>query len=211
MLIQARISLPDRPGALGRVGALTGSLGADIVSMQVLSHMRGRALDDLYLQVADPRRVSQLVTELAAVQGIRVHGVRESVNAPGAHPDLDLLGHVLRNPERGLLTLTDMAPAVFTADWAVLLDAGRPDVAVHASGGAPDPLPPLPAFPPRCGRENAGDMRLALARLGATGSGLVIGRNSGPPFHLIELAHMGTVVDLVLASSANRTAESVPT
>src|SRR5882724_1199440 len=195
MLIHVRISLPDKPGALGQIGQLTGSYGADIVSMQVLTRMKGRALDDLYLAVPDRQRVGAIADALQSVQGVRVHGVRDSAHVTGAHPDLDLLGHVLRNPDRGLHTLTDMAPIVFTTDWAAL----------YGSADCPDPLPLLKTIPHRPVRDDAGELKLAMVPLHPESGGrlvLVIGRDRGPAFHPIELAHLNTVVELTMAAGA---------
>lgn len=200
MLIQLRVSLPDRPGALGQAGRAIGAAGADIVRMQVLSRATGRALDDLYLSVPDRGRTATLVAALQEQAGVRVHGVRESDRLPGAHPDLDLLGYVLRNPRRGLATLADMAPAAFAADWAAVQHRGRarPDT-VHASTGAPDPVPLSATVPRRTIHESLREMRLALSPLGA-GLVLVLGRDRGPAFHPIELSHLTAVVELVLAA-----------
>ena len=50
---------------LGQIGQLTGTYGADIVSMQVLTRMKGRALDDLHLSVPDRQRVGAIGEALA--------------------------------------------------------------------------------------------------------------------------------------------------
>jgi hypothetical protein len=203
MLIHVRISLPDKPGALGQIGALTGSHGADIVSMQVLTRMKGRALDDLYLSVPDRQRIATIIEALESVQGVRVHGMRDSAHVPGAHPDLDLLGHVLHNPDRGLRTLTDMAPTVFTTDWAALQlvqDSGS--ATLYGSVGCPDPLPLLKTIPHRPVRDDAGDLKLAMVPLHEGRLVLVIGRDKGPAFHPIELSHLNTVVELTMAAGA---------
>ena len=212
MLIHIRISLPDKPGALGQIGQLTGSYGADIVSMQVLTRMKGRALDDLYLAVPDRQRVGAIADALQSVQGVRVHGVRDSAHVPGAHPDLDLLGHVLRNPDRGLHTLTDMAPIVFTTDWAALQLAGDVgSTTLYGSADCPDPLPLLKTIPHRPVRDDAGELKLAMVPLHPEAGGrlvLVIGRDRGPAFHPIELAHLNTVVELTMAAGAEASTHS---
>jgi hypothetical protein len=46
MLLRVRVSLPDRPGALGRVARTLGASGADIVQVVVLERLAGRAVDD---------------------------------------------------------------------------------------------------------------------------------------------------------------------
>lgn len=211
MLIQIRISLPDRPGALGQAGRITGAAGADIVRMQVLSRATGRALDDLYLCIPDRTRVAALVADLQTLPGVRVHGVRESDHLPGAHPDLDLLGYVLRNPGRGLATLVDMAPAAFAADWAALQHRTRSrPTTVYTSTHCPDPPPISATVPRRTTHESIRDMRLALSPLGSEGLVLVLGRTQGPAFHPIELSHLTAVVELVLIAGVPMAPADLP-
>jgi len=210
VLVQLRISLPDRPGALGQASRATGTLGVDIVSVQVLSRASGRALDDLYLSVPSRQRIATIVAELQTVQGLQIHGVRESANLPGAHPDLDLIGYVIGNPSRGVQTLTDMAPVVFATDWAALQHRRRPASAtLYASTGTPKQLPPLTPTPHRTTRHDAGDMKLAVTPLGEQGLTLVLGRHDGPAFHPIELDHIRAVVEIVLAAGALTSPEDV--
>ena len=46
MLLRVRVTLPDRPGALGQVARTLGVAGADIVQVVVLERLGGRAVDD---------------------------------------------------------------------------------------------------------------------------------------------------------------------
>ena len=47
MLVRVRLTLPDRPGALGQVTRALGEAGADITQITVLDRGDGRAVDDL--------------------------------------------------------------------------------------------------------------------------------------------------------------------
>ncbi|HVX46179.1 MAG TPA: hypothetical protein VHC49_19970 [Mycobacteriales bacterium] len=199
MLVQIRVSLPDRPGALGEIGRLTGSLGADIASLRVLNRSGGRALDDLYLNVPNPDRIDQVADAIAALSGVRLHGVRVGGHLPGAHPDLDLVGHVLRNPVHGLSTLTNMAPIVFGADWAVLKSRRA---VVFAMGDCPDPLPEFTPAPGRTTRYDMGSLHMGITPLFGGTLLLVIGRDHGPAFHPTEVLQVEKVIELVLAAGA---------
>lgn len=203
MLVQVRISLPDRPGALGEVGHVTGSLGADIASMRVLNRSAGRALDDLYISVPDRGRIETVTATIAALPGVRLHGIREGGYLPGAHPDLDLVGHVLHNPARGMCTLTNMAPTVFAADWAVLQSRHRPSsTVIYSAGECPDPLPTFKTVAGRTTRDEIGPVRLAATPMFDGSLLLVVGRANGPAFHPIEIMHVNKVIELVLAAGA---------
>jgi len=119
---------------------------------------------------------------------------------------------VLRNPDRGLHTLTDMAPIVFTTDWAALQLAGDVgSTTLYGSADCPDPLPLLKTIPHRPVRDDAGELKLAMVPLHPEAGGrlvLVIGRNRGPAFHPIELAHLNTVVELTMAAGAEASTHS---
>jgi hypothetical protein len=203
MLVQIRVSVPDRPGALGEIGQLTGSLGADIASMRVLNRSGGRALDDLYLNVPDRSRVDAVAEAISALSGVRLHGVRAGGHLPGAHPDLDLIGHVLRNPVHGLSTLTNMAPTVFGTDWAVLQSRHRPtSTTIYSMGECPDPLPTFTPVPGRTTRADVGDLRVAVTPMFKGSLILAIGRDHGPAFHPTEIMQIDKIVELVLAAGA---------
>src|SRR3954453_3739195 len=146
MLLRVRVTLPDRPGALGQVARTLGVAGADIVQVVVLERLGGRAVDDFTVVWPGASRVDRLLAGLAAIPGVQVDGVWKAIGAPvsGGH-DAELLAQVAANPADGLATLVDPVPgrragggavaAAVPADWAA-----RP--------GAPRPLPSEPTLFP---------------------------------------------------------------
>ncbi len=58
------LSLKDQPGALGAVASLIGKLGGDVVDVDVLEHGRGRARDEITVELPGPEIADQLGTEL---------------------------------------------------------------------------------------------------------------------------------------------------
>jgi hypothetical protein len=205
MLLRVRVTLPDRPGALGQVARTLGVAGADIVQVVVLERLGGRAVDDFTVVWPGAARVERLMAGLAAIPGVQVDGVWRAIGAPvaGGH-DAELLAQVAANPADGLATLVDAVPGLLAADWAAaavvsadwaarsaaprppLADAvpdelpvatGRePDVA-HASWRAPEPLR-LPEVTPLRARSLTGadGTRYAVAPFGRAGLVLVVAR-----------------------------------
>lgn len=150
MLLRVRVTLPDRPGALGQVARTLGVCGADIVQVVVLERLGGRAVDDFTVVWPGASRVERLLDGLAAVAGVRVDGLWSVTGAPVAGgPDAQLLAQVASNPTHGLAILVDTVPVLLAADWAAVVavppewanpSADTSPVLVRASWQAPEPL-----------------------------------------------------------------------
>jgi len=138
MLLRVRVTLPDRPGALGQVARTLGVAGADIVQVVVLERLGGRAVDDFTVVWPGAARVERLMAGLAAIPGVQVDGVWRAIGAPvaGGH-DAELLAQVAGNPIDGLATLVDAVPGLLAADWAAA--AVVPADWASRSGTAPRP------------------------------------------------------------------------
>ena len=98
MLLRVRVTLPDRPGALGQVARTLGVAGADIVQVVVLERLGGRAVDDFTVVWPGATRVERLLAGLAAIPGVQVDGVWKAIGAPvnGGHDVLTTLGGKMR-------------------------------------------------------------------------------------------------------------------
>jgi hypothetical protein len=146
MLLRVRVTLPDRPGALGQVARTLGVAGADIVQVVVLERLGGRAVDDFTVVWPGAARVERLMAGLAAIPGVQVDGVWRAIGAPvaGGH-DSELLAQVAANPGDGLATLVDAVPGLLAADWAAAVvvpsdwasRSGLPPRADQAAGAEP--------------------------------------------------------------------------
>jgi hypothetical protein len=223
MLLRVRVTLPDRPGALGQVARTLGVAGADIVQVVVLERLGGRAVDDFTVVWPGASRVERLLTGLAAIPGVQVDGVWRAIGAPvsGGH-DAELLAQVAANPADGLATLVDAVPgllaadwaaaAIVPADWAARSNAARPlsaGPALHlgsepttafASWRAPSPLR-LPEVTPLRARPMTGSdgTRYAVAPFGRAGLVLVIARADddelpAAAFHVTEVDRIAQLV-----------------
>jgi hypothetical protein len=212
MLLRVRVTLPDRPGALGQVARTLGVAGADIVQVVVLERLGGRAVDDFTVVWPGTSRVERLLAGLAAIPGVQVDGVWKAIGAPvaGGH-DAELLAQVAANPADGLATLVDAVPALLAADWAAaaIVPAdwaarsrslrSEPTVA-YASWRAPEPLR-LPEVTPLRARPLNGpdDTRYAVAPFGRAGLVLVVARSAddelpAAAFHVTEVDRVAHLV-----------------
>ncbi|MEV6595473.1 amino acid-binding protein [Actinoplanes sp. NPDC051346] len=219
MLLRVRVTLPDRPGALGQVARTLGVAGADIVQVVVLERLGGRAVDDFTVVWPGASRVERLLAGLSAIPGVQVDGVWKAIGAPvsGGH-DAELLAQVAANPADGLATLVDAVPALLAADWAAAAmvpadwaartaaprQAGgssstEPTVA-YASWRAPSPLR-LPEVTPLRARPMAGaeGTHYAVAPFGRAGLVLVIARSDSDDlpaaaFHVTEVDRIAQLV-----------------
>ncbi len=57
-----RVQLPDRPGSLGALALALGSVGADILSLDVVERGAGFAVDDLVVEVPQGALPDTLIT-----------------------------------------------------------------------------------------------------------------------------------------------------
>lgn len=198
MLLRVRVSLPDRPGALGAVTRTLGAAGADILQVTVLESVAGRALDEFTVSVANPSVRERVAAGLEAAPGVRIEGIWETVEPPGAFPDLGVLSQVALNPARGMATLVDAAPALFSAEWAALVETEPTPTVTASSWQAPSeiPLPDLTPLRPRTITVPGGP-HLAAAPFEGTSTALVIARRDAPAFHDVELTRLTVLVDIV--------------
>jgi hypothetical protein len=158
-----RVWLPDRPGALGLVASRIGSVGGDIVGIDVLERGADVAVDEFAVILPNLDVVELLVREIEQVDGASV----EEVRIVDAFPDprLDALESAAVLCECSSVkdlhdTLLEHTRREFLADWTALVKCGE---VISASG---DPHPPP-------------DLLAALAA-GTTASPLVADGTTGP-------------------------------
>src|SRR4051812_42929082 len=146
-----RLVLPDRPGALGAVASALGSVGGDILSVDVIERSPGSAVDDFVVELPPDKLADSLVSAAATVQGVQVESIRPYAGQIDPHRELELLDALGRDPHSSMAVLADGVARVFRAGWALVL---APPIAgqarVLASGGAAPELPsvPVPWWPP---------------------------------------------------------------
>lgn len=207
MLARVRISVPDRPGSLGRVASAIGTAGADIAGVDVLESEAGRALDDVYVHARDTGHLDAIELALSTLPGVTVIGVQQPVPPVTGHADLQLVDQVLSRPERAVQTLVDGAPGALGADWAAIVGYGvdgDPAAVVAVSTKAPDRdtirlnaalrLTTVRLTTPDGQTPYGGAV---LVPLGSSVLGLLLVRENGPEFHRSELWRLGQVGHIV--------------
>lgn len=213
MLALIRISLPDRPGVLGDVATRAGAAGADIVQVQVLESESGRALDDLHVRVRDAGHLDRVQNQLAAIPGVQVIGVRDEPAPTTGHGELELARRMIAAPARALPTLVDGIAASTGSDWAAAVhydEYERVDRVVSTSPSCPGPEFVTVEVPLRLSVIGGPYAGMALVPLTGTRLGLVVVRESGPPYHSAELwrlEQLGALAGHVLTESGAITTE----
>jgi hypothetical protein len=202
-----RVQLDDRPGSLGSLAVALGSVGADILSLDVVERVSGYAIDDLVVELPHGSMPDMLITAAEKLTGVRVDSIRPHTGLLEAHRELELIDHIAaaHNKLAKLQVLADEAPRVLRVGWCtvVRLDGATLE-GVVGSRSAPetraDAAPWLPLehaaaldatadWVPQVWRDM--DTTLAAAPLGDPRTAVVLGRPGGPDFRPSEVARLG--------------------
>jgi hypothetical protein len=201
--VLVRVWLPDRPGALGLVASRIGSVGGDIVGIDVLERGTEIAVDEFAVRL-EAGIVELMVHEIEQVDGASVEQVRLVTAFPD--PRIDALESAAVLCEA--VSVADLHEVLlghsrdeFLADWSALICNGE---TVAAVGDAHPPTDLLAALAvgtsasPRVADGTTGPEDLAVARLDRHGATLLVGRD-GHPFRQRERIQL-----LALARIADR-------
>jgi hypothetical protein len=205
-----RIKLVDRPGSLGSLAVALGSVGADILSLDVVERSAGYAIDDLVIELPLGAMPDTLITAAESLKGVHVDSVRPHTGLLEAHRELELLDHVAAaGADAKFQTLADEAPGVLRVSWCTVLRSASGLQRLAASPGAPetraDAAPWLPIqhaavldgdadWVPEAWRDM--DITMAAAPLGDPNTAIVLGR-PGPEFRPSEVARLGYLAGIV--------------
>lgn len=203
-----RIVLPDRPGALGAVATALGSVGADILSLDVIDRGPGWAADDIVVELPAGKLADTIVSAAATVEGVKVDSIRPYAGQIDPHRELELLDSLAERPGESLSVLADGVARLFRAGWALVL--GQPvagQSAVLAAGTSAPQVPSLavpwwPATPARALDADSDwtpadwirlDVELAVAPLGP--GALLVGRPAlrWLPSEVVRLQHLAAI------------------
>jgi len=204
-----RVWLPDRPGALGAVAARIGSVGGDVVGIDILERGAGKAIDELVVQLPDPEGsvdnlVALMVDEMQQVDGVDVEEVTAMAEAL-RDPRLDALETAAilvgaSTPAEAIKELCTHAVRTIGAEWGVVVELDPPnEFARH--GEAPD-LSWLLAFvagsqsSARVAGGTSGPEDVVWAPLPSAGLALVLGR-SGTAFRARERRQAAALARIV--------------
>lgn len=132
-----RVSLPDRPGALGAVASALGTAGADIQAVEIVGREYGRVVDDFIVDLPVGMMPDSAVSACTSCEGVQVLWCSRYPGGAGLQSDVEVLERMLGDPEQAAEILTEAAPPVFHCHWAVLVDVAAGTV-LHATPLAPD-------------------------------------------------------------------------
>lgn len=207
-----RIELLDRPGSLGALAVALGSVGADILSLDVVDRSAGYATDDLVIELPAGAMPDTLITAAESLNGVRVDSVRPHTGLLEAHRELELLDHVsaAHGQQQRLQVLADEAPRVLRVSWCTVLRSVDGELhRLAASPGAPEtPAVSAPWLPIRVASTLDGsaewvpeawrdmDTTMVAAPLGDPHTAVVLGR-PGPEFRPSEVARLGYLAGIV--------------
>jgi hypothetical protein len=207
-----RIELLDRPGSLGALAVALGSVGADILSLDVVDRGGGYAIDDLVIELPPGAMPDTLITAAESLRGVRVDSVRPHMGLLEAHRELELLDHVAAAADNAsrLQVLVDDAPRVLRVSWCTVLRSAQGELQrLAGSPGAPETkansAPWLPIeraatldntgeWVPQSWRDM--DITMVAAPLGDPHTAVVLGR-PGPEFRPSEVARLGYLAGIV--------------
>jgi hypothetical protein len=137
-----RVKLPDRPGALGAVASRIGSVGGDVVSIDILQRANGVVVDELGVGLAGDNLIDLLRDEILEVDGVSIESVRP---VDGAMPDrstelLDVAAELFKqaSPAALLKHLTSRVRRSLAATYAAVVTADATEIAC-CDGEPPEP------------------------------------------------------------------------
>jgi hypothetical protein len=213
-----RIALVDRPGSLGALAVALGSVGGDILSLDVVERSSGYAIDDIVIELPPGAMPDTLITAAESLPGIRVDSVRPHTGLLDAHRELELLDHIAAagDKQARLQVLADEAPRVLRVSWCMVLRGSDSELLrLAVSPGAPEtqavsaPWLPLEQattldgtaeWVPQAWRDM--DTTMVAAPLREDHTAVVLGR-PGPEFRPSEVARLGYLAGIV-ATMLNR-------
>jgi len=220
MLYLLRVSVPDRPGALGALASAIGDAGGDITAVDVVERGPGAAVDDVLVETPDATSAAAILQRLNAQPGIVIEAWQPFTEGDQLPDGLDIVDGLGSTSSRALAAITRIAPAVLRARWVVLIDQVNSGVAItQASAGAPwvrwSALPWLPlssasvvdADPAWLPHDWGDQPHLAAAPVGDSTMVLLAVRPDGPQFRRTEIAKL-THLAAIAALAAHSTPSS---
>lgn len=206
-----RVQLPDRPGSLGSLAVALGSVGADIVSFDVVHRSDGIVVDDLVVDIAPGKLPDTLITAAERLTDVHVDSIRPFSGLLDGHRELELVDRVAGATNDRVQVLVEGVPKAMRVAWCLVIsldDGGGYRVAGSDSAPStrridapwlplhgPSTLDVEDPWVPELWRDL--DTKLAAAPLGSPTRALLVGRPGGPEFRPSEVARLGFLAGVV--------------
>lgn len=215
-----RVQLADRPGSLGSLAVALGSVGADILSLDVVDRGPGYAVDDLVVDLPPGSPPDVLITAAERLTGVRVDSLRPHTGLLDAHRELELIDHIAaeRGTRAKLQVLADEAPRVLRVGWCLVVRGTEGETPGSVTGfhrltgsrGAPETDPSSAPWLPiehAAVLDTTADWvppvwqemgtTLVAAPLGKPNTAIMLGRPGGPQFRPAEVVRLGYLAGIV--------------
>lgn len=209
-----RVWLPDRAGALGQVASGIGSVGGEIVGIDILERGAGRAIDELAVELPEGCTAAHLLAGIRSVDGVdiedlrRVDGITHDPRADALETAAIIVGATDR---AGLLeSVVVHGRRVLGGEWAAVLRIGDGEV-LATDGEAPGSVW-LRAFvagsrsSAQVASGASGPEDIVWSPLPGAGLALVVGRSSTPyrARERREVAALARIADTRLVDFSRR-------
>lgn len=138
MLYLLRVSVPDRPGALGALASAIGEAGGDTTAVDVVERGLSAAVDDVLVETPDTASADMILAKVRALPAVEIEAWQPFTEGDQLRDGLDIVDGLGSTASRALAAITRIAPAVLRARWVVIIDQVNSGVAItQASAGAP--------------------------------------------------------------------------
>jgi hypothetical protein len=194
-----RVRLPDRPGALGAVASRIGSVGGDVVSIDILQRANGIVVDELGVGLASDNLMDLLRDEILEVDGVSIESVRP-VDGSVPYRSTELLAVAAdlfkQSSVTGLLQqLTSRVQRNLAATYAAVVTADGSQT-VACAGESPDQseLTAEVLAEIRAGPGDEVPDRIRPVPVDEVGPGFDAGAGERPDLSLARMNHAGLVL-----------------